>query len=194
MTATADRFRRRAAAFEATVGAVAPEQWPEPTPCAKWLARDVVAHVVEFGEAVAGLRPRGAGPTSPAPPGFDPVAAFRSFRVEVEAILDDPTTDPELVKAIDLEVSVDLPQHRWDLAKATGQPATIDPEDVEELWAALSTFTPRQWEFMRTPGNFGPGIEVYGPEVPVSPDASAHDRLLGLIGRDPGWTRAGDKV
>lgn len=40
-------------------------------------------------------------------------------------------------------------------------------------------------ERFRTPGAFGPGIEVYGAEVPVPPDAPLQDRLLGYVGRDP---------
>jgi hypothetical protein len=52
----------------------------------------------------------------------------------------------------------------------------------------LSDQPPTWWSFMRTPGKFGPGIVVYGPEVPVPADAPLQDRLLGLIGRDPHWT------
>jgi hypothetical protein len=40
----------------------------------------------------------------------------------------------------------------------------------------------------RTPGAFGPGVEVFGPEFEVPEDAPLQDRLLGLIGRDPGWS------
>jgi hypothetical protein len=40
-------------------------------------------------------------------------------------------------------------------------------------------------EQFRTPGAFGEGIEVFGPEVEVSVDAPLQDRLLGLIGRQP---------
>ena len=38
---------------------------------------------------------------------------------------------------------------------------------------------------MRIPDAFGPGIVVFGPEVPVPDDAPLQDRLLGLMGRDP---------
>ena len=44
---------------------------------------------------------------------------------------------------------------------------------------------PDVMEKYRTPGAFGEGIEVYGPEVPVPADAPLQDRLLGLIGRQP---------
>jgi hypothetical protein len=42
-------------------------------------------------------------------------------------------------------------------------------------------------ERYRTPDAFGPGIEVFGPEVPVPEDAPLQHRLLGFIGRDPDW-------
>jgi uncharacterized protein (TIGR03086 family) len=183
-----DRYRRRADAFEATIVGAPPDRWASPSPCERWLARDVVAHVVEMHEIVLRPRPGRVEPTRAAPPGFDPAAAFGEARAEAERVLDDSTTTPELAKEIDEVLSVDLPQHRWDLAKATGQDPTMDPSDVEVLWAVLSTFTPRQWELMRTPGTFGPGIVVYGAEVAIPEDAPLQDRLLGLLGRDPGWT------
>jgi len=40
-------------------------------------------------------------------------------------------------------------------------------------------------EKYRTPGEFGPDVEVFDPEGKVSEDAPLQDRLLGVIGRDP---------
>jgi hypothetical protein len=40
-------------------------------------------------------------------------------------------------------------------------------------------------EMYRTPDAFGPGIEVFGPEIPVPAGAPLQDRLLGFIGRKP---------
>ncbi|HEX5588551.1 MAG TPA: TIGR03086 family protein, partial [Acidimicrobiia bacterium] len=156
------------------------------SPCAKWLARDVVAHVVEYTGQV--LHGRDGKPTRPAPEGFDALAAFRATRADVERVLDDPATPAKLVEEIDLAVSLDLPQHRWDLAMATGQDATMNRADLNTLWVTLSRQSHHWWAFMRTPGKFGPGIEVYGKEVPVPADAPLQDRLLGLLGRDPAWT------
>ena len=84
---------------------------------------------------------------------------------------------------VDQVVSEDLVLHGWDLARATGQDDTIDPDDVERMWPSAHTIG----EEMRTPNFFGPGIVVYGPEVEVAADAPLQDRLLGAIGRDPGW-------
>jgi uncharacterized protein (TIGR03083 family) len=190
MSEVADRYRRRANAFEATIIGTPPDRWTSPSPCEGWRACDVVAHVVQYSALVLHGGP--SGPTTTAADGFDPTAAFRATRADVERVLDDPATAPELVQEIDLAVSFDLPQHRWDLAVATGQDATIDADDLDALWDALSPQSPKWWEFMRTPGRFGPGIVVYGPEVAVRARAPRQDRLLGLLGRDPNWVPRGE--
>jgi uncharacterized protein (TIGR03086 family) len=75
--------------------------------------------------------------------------------------------------------------HGWDLARATGQDESMDRTDVERLWASNSAIPDDVIEMYRTPDAFGPGIEVFGPEVQVPADASLQDRLLGFIGRRP---------
>src|SRR5579875_2596033 len=80
MAEVSSRFRRRADEFEAAIKGVAPDRWDVPTPCEKWRAKDIVCHVVEFGEVVIGLRAREEGPTRPAAEGLDPLAAFRALR------------------------------------------------------------------------------------------------------------------
>lgn len=196
MSEIADRYRRRADAFERLIAGVAGEQWSNPSPCERWTALDVVDHVVGMHGVM--LRPAGREP-SPAPSTRDdPLAAFRAARADVEAVLDDPDVVGLLVETpsgpmtverqIDEVVSDDLPQHGWDLARATGQDGAIDPRDVERLWAITAAIPVELMEKYRTPGAFGPGIEVFGPEVAVPADAPLQDRLLGLIGRDPAWS------
>jgi uncharacterized protein (TIGR03086 family) len=67
--------------------------------------------------------------------------------------------------------------HSWDLARATGQ----DVAWPEHLLDFLRAEVDRSGEQARSMG-------LYGPVVPVSPDASTLDRLIGLTGRDPAWT------
>ena len=139
------------------------------------------------------LRPLGRE-LSPAPSiADDPVAAFRAARADVEAILADPdvATTPcdtpmgrmSLAEHVDGVVSVDLVLHAWDLARAVGLDDTMDPAEVERMWPTIQDIP----DEMRIPEHFGPGVVVFGPEVPVREDASAQDRLLGKIGRDPAW-------
>jgi uncharacterized protein (TIGR03086 family) len=179
VTEIGDRYRRRAAAFETLVAGVAPERWSDPSPCDGWQARDVVAHVVGFSAQV--LRERaGVAPVDADAPLDDPLAAFQGIRHAVQRVLDDPETPAEVARYLDGALSFDLPQHWWDLAKATGQDATVEPEEVEYLWATLSEVGAGWWDYHHRNG-------WYGPPVPVPDDAPLQDRLLGLIGRDPGW-------
>ncbi|AVZ76636.1 TIGR03086 family protein [Streptomyces lunaelactis] len=193
MNAIADRYRRHANAFEHKIAAVRPEQWANQSPCAAWDARDVVDHIVSMHGVM--LRPVDRTP-SPAPSvKEDPLAAFRAVRADVEAVLDDPALAGadcdtpngrmSVEQQIDQVVSDDLVLHGWDLARATGQDETIPADDVARLWAGTAALPAEVMEKLRTPGAYGPGVEVFGPEVMVPDDASLQDRLLGLIGRDP---------
>jgi uncharacterized protein (TIGR03086 family) len=194
----ADRYRRHAEDFERKVAAVSPEQWSNQSPCAAWTARDVVDHIVSMhGYMLRPLdRELGAAPSV----ALDPLGAFRAARAQVQAVLDDPQLSGvecdtpggrmTVEQQIDQVVSDDLVMHGWDLARATGQDDTMDSADVERLWSATSAIPAELMEKYRTPGAFGPGVEVFGPEVDVPEDASLQDRLLGLIGRDPRWRAA----
>lgn len=65
--------------------------------------------------------------------------------------------------------------HSWDLARATGQDITLDPELAAPVHGLYSHIP---LEGMRANG-------VLGPEVAVAADAPVADRLLGLLGRQP---------
>ncbi|MGI8625049.1 MAG: TIGR03086 family metal-binding protein [Geodermatophilaceae bacterium] len=190
MNEIAERYRQRADAFEHKIAAVRPEQWSNQSPCQDWTARDVVGHIV--GMHAVMLRPLDR-PPSPAPTvQDDPLAAFRSARADIEAVLDNPDLAATQVDTpmgamtaesnIDGVVSEDMVIHGWDLARATDQDDTIDPYELERMWPGVQMIGPE----LRTPGAFGPGIVVFGPEVTISEDAPLQDRVLGLLGRDPG--------
>jgi uncharacterized protein (TIGR03086 family) len=191
MNEIADRYRRRADRFEALVAGAKAERWDDPSPCSEWTARDVVGHVVDMHAVM--FQPLGRQ-LSPAPAlADDPLGAFRSARADVEGLLDDPAVAGSecdtpmgrmtVEQHVDNVPSADLVIHGWDLAKATGQDDTIDPDEVARMWPDAQAIG----EEMRTPDFFGPGIVVFGPEVRVPADAPLQDRLLGLMGRDPAW-------
>ncbi len=72
----------------------------------------------------------------------------------------------------------ELVVHGWDLARATGQQLTVDGAVAEHLATEVAK-TAEQ----------GREMGVYGPEVTVPAAAPALDRVLGLTGRDPRWSR-----
>ena len=66
--------------------------------------------------------------------------------------------------------------HSWDLAKALGREPNLDQE---RCVAALAAMAPIE-RLLRESGQFGPAM-------PVAHGASAQDRLMAFIGRDPAW-------
>lgn len=181
----AERYRARADAFEAKVANVRSDQWDNPSPCARWTARGVVDHVIDMHGVMLGQQ---------IPRTDDVLTDFREARRQVQEALDSDRAAEEvstpggpmtLEDHVDQVVSDDLVLHGWDLARATGQDETIPPADLERLWAAATSVPAELMERFRTPGAFGPGIEVYGPEIAVPQDAPLQDRLLGYVGRDP---------
>ena len=183
MTAIADRYRMLADAFEAKIAAVHPDEWSNPTPCAEWTARDLVAHVVEVHGMM--LKPLATGLSDAPAATEDPLVAFRAARADVQRVLDDPAVaDTEYDGAfgrtkvsdtVDQFLGFDLVVHGWDLARATGQDTTMPSDDVERILGFVEQLGT---SMMRDNG-------VTGPEVEVPATAPAQDRLLGLLGRHP---------
>ena len=184
MSSPGEEHRRIAAAFTATVEGTAPGAWERPAPVEGWVARDVVRHLVEwfpaFLDGAAGIALR-AGPSVH----DDPVGAWRTQTDAVQALLDDPdTADREhdlphigrmsLAQATDMIYTSDVFLHRWDLARATGQNETMDPEKCA---AMLEVMLPMD-EVLRQSGQ-------YGPRVHVPDDADVQTKLLAFIGRRP---------
>lgn len=180
----AEEHRVVAGGFGATVDGVAGDAWDRPAPPAGWVARDVVRHLVEWFPAF--LR-ASAGIELPASPSVDedPAGAWHAQAGAVQALLDDPTlaervhdfphmgpiTLGELIGRI---YTGDVFLHRWDLARATGQDETLDPERCA---AMLEGMLPLD-EVLRSSGH-------YGPRVAVPADADVQTRLLAFIGRTP---------
>ena len=138
-----------------------------------------MAHVVDYSGHV--LRETVGLSEVPAFADFDdPLAAFVAVRALIERVLDDRATPADIANYLDLAVSFDLPQHGWDLARATGQDATIDPEEVEILWRSLSQ-APTVWDWQtRKRVVCRTGLRSRGRTAP-RPRARR-------IGRDPYWT------
>lgn len=158
--------------------------WDAPSPVDGWVARDVVRHLVEwfpaFLEAGAGIR-LDSGPSVD----DDPLEAWQVHSDAVQELLDDPATpsrvlgnrhigDLPLDQAIDRFYTSDVFMHTWDLARATGQDETLDPEKCAELLAGMEPMD----EVLRQSGQYGPKVEV-----PASADVQT--RMLAFIGRDP---------
>jgi len=181
-TPEAARHRRIAEAFADRVRGT--NDWDAPTPVDGWCARDVVGHLVTWfpGFLAAGDVHLESGPSVD----DDPVAAWDHHAAAVQALLDGDDATREfahphvgampLAQAIDRFYTTDVFMHTWDLARATGQDDTLDPDECEAMLAGMEPME----QVLRDSGQ-------YGPRVAVPDDASVQDRLIGFIGRDPAW-------
>lgn len=182
----AEEHREIAGLFSRRVRDTARDAWDNPAPPAGWAARDVVRHLQEwfppFLVEGCGERLR-LGPSVD----VDPVAAWEVQRDAVQALLDDPSTasrsfrhprlaEQPLADAIDRFYTADVFMHTWDLARATGQDSTLDPDKCADLLAGMEPME----QAIRASGQFGRRIEVPA-------DSDPQTRLLAFIGRDPDW-------
>ena len=178
----AEEHRRIAGGFTDRVRGAA--DWDAPAPVAGWTARDVVRHLADWLPA---FLEGGAGVTLARGPSVDddPVAAWQVHSDAVQALLDDPATasrvltnphigEVPLDQAVSRFYTADVFMHTWDLARATGQDETLDPERCSMMLAGMEPMD----EMLRASGQ-------YGPRVEVPADSDVQTRLLAFIGRDP---------
>lgn len=79
-----------------------------------------------------------------------------------------------LADVIERIYTVDIFLHRWDLARATGQDETLDPERCAAMYDGMLPMD----EALRASGHYGPRVEV--PD-----DSDPQTKLLAFIGRRP---------
>jgi uncharacterized protein (TIGR03086 family) len=176
-----DLFERASARAMVVADGVRPDQLDRPTPCAEWSVQQLLDHLA-FGPSFL----RGLTLGAPIdPPAGATAADYRVGRGLCLGALhecDDlgkTTPSPFGFDWTVLEATagtfMDTLVHTWDLATATGQPATLDADLVD---ACVAMFIPEMPERGRAAG-------LVGPAVDVGADASPQDRLLGAMGRRP---------
>ena len=69
----------------------------------------------------------------------------------------------------------DLLVHTWDLARSIGADDTLPEAAVESTLMGLQ----------RLPDEMLRGETMFGPPVDVADDASAQDKLIAFVGRQP---------
>lgn len=183
-----EMFDRSTQRLTARVEGVAPDQWEGATPCSEWDVRALVNHLayeqlwaphLVAGETIEQVGDRYDGDVL----GDDPVATWRDAIAGSRAAFASADLDATVHLSFGdvpcreylTQMLTDAEVHGWDLATATGQDASIDPDIATLL---LDTWSPRR-EILRSSGVFG------DEEVEVGEDADDARRLLGLLGRRP---------
>ena len=167
-----------------------------PTPCPAYTVGDLVEHIGGLAQAFRAAADKSEGQlTSQAPVGDatrlpadwrnriprDLVAMAQAWR--------DPAAWEGMTKAggIDLPAEIaglvaldEVVIHGWDVAVSSGQRFDYDSESLGVVHGfVLESAAPGQ-ESLRD--------GIFGPVVPVPDEAPLVDRIVGLAGRDPGWS------
>jgi uncharacterized protein (TIGR03086 family) len=152
-------------------------QMDSATPCVDWTVRDLLNHMLATQQYFVGsARGEDVSPPGPTPPELlseDPVADFSRARDETLSTYGEDGVVERTGPALGIAFADQL-LHGWDLARATGQDATMPDGLAQAAYDVVhGRFTDEQRQ------------GVFGPEIPAPADASPQDRLLAYVGRDP---------
>jgi uncharacterized protein (TIGR03086 family) len=179
--------RRALDETQKVVAGVAGDQMSDATPCEGWDVRALLNHLVAGNLWAAEL---GAGSTIDEVGtrldgdlvGDDPLGAYEASAKVAAAIFEEPGAleRPCAVSYGPVPGSVyaghrfiDVLIHGWDLATATGQDATMDPELVTDAYDLLLA----EADLVRASG-------MFGQDLAVADDADQQTRMLAFIGRE----------
>jgi uncharacterized protein (TIGR03086 family) len=167
------------------VAGIEPGQAALRTPCPEFDVRALVNHAVydlrTFNTMLTGGQRESADRDLI---GEDWSAAYRAAADELMATWRARGTDGTLksqMGELPLKWAVgqhlaDIAVHGWDIARATGQSDSLDPEigEVGLDWGRANL----------KPEYRG---QAFGPEQPTDPEAPIYARLAGFFGRNPNW-------
>jgi uncharacterized protein (TIGR03086 family) len=166
-----------------------------PTPCREYTLGDLVDHIRQLTIAfTAAAKKDTAGMTPGRAPG-DAKNLDDDWRTRIPrdlSALAEAWREPAAWTGMTMAGGIDLPGelagiitldelvvHGWDVARASGQDFDQDRESLEAVYGFVRQFSSAGEEAREG---------MFGPEVAVPDDAPLLYRLLGLTGRDPGWS------
>jgi len=185
-------FASASGALEVLLPGLRDEHLTAATPCGHSTVGDLLAHLMDLAVVfrLAAEKAPGAAPGGPPASTLDPQwrdllpkrvdelavawsapAAWTGEASAAGGALVLPAAVMGLVTLNELVV------HGWDIARATGQPYTVAPEAVEAIHGLVSQPERKQG----VPG-------LFDAWVAVPADAPLLDHVIGMNGRDPGWT------
>lgn len=177
-----DVHRRALAATGTIVNNISDDQLSASTPCEDYDVAGLLTHLISGNYWVAPLvEGKTIDEVGDALDGdYGPSAYDDSARKADAAFSSDGAMDaPVAVSYGPVPGSVyaghrflDVLIHGWDLAKATGQDTSLDPDLVSACWEVI---TP-QMDLLK-------GSGMFGTELPVADDADPQTKLLAVLGR-----------
>ncbi|MEM9132406.1 MAG: TIGR03086 family metal-binding protein [Actinomycetota bacterium] len=173
------------------LAALDPADGSRPTPCAEMTVEDLGEHLATWIQVFAGAANDTTIDFDPTDHrvGEDRAAVFAKAaahtvdglrRNGVDRMMT-MTADPLPGELVINMLLMEYVGHGWDLARATATPVPYDEAQAEAALAAAQAIIQPEYR----------GPELFDTEVDPGPAASAMDRFVGFIGRDPAWAPAG---
>jgi len=173
-------------------------QLDDPTPCTDYALGDLLSHLEDMSVAFTQAARKETGPGAEGGPRPGDAARLeRGWRERLPALLAglaaawrDPAAWTGMTRAGGVELPGEIGgqvamnevvTHGWDVARAAGRPRHVDEASVAGATAFVALFS--------GDGSAADRGDAFGPEIPVTAEASGLDRLIGMTGRDPGWAR-----
>ncbi|MFD4433570.1 TIGR03086 family metal-binding protein [Nocardia sp. NPDC058497] len=187
-----ERVARAAEPLSKLLRTITPDRLTAPTPCAEFDVRALLNHLLFWGPSLIGAA-RKEAITPPASAESEVDLTEGDWPATLDTQLDDLTTAwraPAAWQGVThMGGPMELPAplvggmvvgelivHTWDLTRALGTTVQWDDDLLRYAYDETAATADQ-----------GRQMGIYGPEVPVAPDAPLLDRILGLTGRDPAW-------
>ncbi len=172
----------------AILAKVEPGQLDAPTPCASWDVRALINHFTGTARWWAGVVAGEVSAGDDAPVDYaagDYVAAYREAGKLAVAALGAEDVPGRMIRlpfgefpgaVVIAMAALDQFTHGWDLARAIGYPADLDPEVAANLLSHARVAI--------TDGFRGPdGVAPFGPATEAPAGAGPADQLAAFLGR-----------
>lgn len=195
MTTTHPDLSAPARRMAELVAGVPDDRLDAPTPCTDYTVGDLLDHIAGLTLAFSAAARKEPGAAGTPPPG-DRTKLLADWRTRIPADLDELVvawSNPDAWSGMTRAGGIDMPgeiagivaieelvAHGWDLAKGTGQSFTVDDESAD--------LTIGFYEQFSGPDSADQRGDAYGPVNRQPATASKLDQLIGLSGRDPGWS------
>ena len=169
-----------------------------PTPCPAYSLGDLIEHVggLALAFSAAGRKERNAYNGVPPPGDASRLGADWRERIPrdlmaVAQVWAEPESwtgmtqiagDETPAEVVGLVLADELAVHGWDVARASAQAYACEPDILEAALTFLQMFASPD-------APAGPEV-AFGPARILLEEAPLLDRVVGLAGRDPGWSAA----
>ncbi|MFD6392175.1 TIGR03086 family metal-binding protein [Nocardia sp. NPDC060259] len=187
-----ERVARAAEPLSKLLRTITPDRLAAPTPCTEFDVRALLNHLLFWGPSLIGAaRKEAIAPPAAAESEVDLTES--DWAAALDTQLDNLATawrNPDAWQGVThMGGPMQLPAplvggmvvgelivHGWDLSRALGATARWDDDLLRYAFDETAATADQ-----------GRQMGIYGPEIPVAPDAPLLDRVLGLTGRDPAW-------